>query len=442
MQQAASQHNAHLSHIETVRARFDEAMNAHGVDCVVIASGGVRQRFLDDMAYPFKVNPLFNYWVPLTQHPNSYLVYRSGQAPQLLLHAPEDFWHKTPVPPAGPWTEAFQIESFAELEGLESVLKELPEAVFLGENAPACLAHLSSNPEDLLNHLHYFRAWKTDYELDCQREANRLAALGHRATERAFRNGATEFELHQAFCTACGHTQNELPYPGIIALNENGSTLHYDHLDRTAPEQHRSFLIDAGAAFAGYASDVTRTYSAADKDFQALINAVDGMQLELCDLVRPGISFGELHDQTHRRLSRLLADWDIITVSAEEAFDTGLTRKFFPHGLGHFIGLQVHDVGGHMGGPDGRRAPPPKAHPHLRTTRELDAGQTLTIEPGLYFIDNLLDPIRDTDEGKAVNWTVVDRFRPFGGVRIEDDICVTPNGHENMTRQAFKKTQA
>ncbi|MCP1727342.1 Xaa-Pro dipeptidase [Natronospira proteinivora] len=442
MQQAPTRDADHLAHIDTVRRRFDDAMAAHEVPCVVIASGGVAQRFLDDIAYPFKVNPLFNYWVPLTQHPDSYLIYRRGETPRLLLHAPEDFWHKTPEAPQGAWTEAFEIESHGEADAMEKALSDLEDAVFLGEQPPEALQSRPRNPEGLLNHLHYYRAWKTTYELDCQREANRLGALGHRAAEAGFRDGASEFELHQAFCTACGHTQNDLPYPGIIALNANGSTLHYDRLERETPETHRAFLIDAGAGYAGYASDITRTYSGGDKGFADLIDAVDAMQRELCDLVRPGVSFGELHDQTHRRVARLLADWAFITVSADEAFDSGLTRRFFPHGLGHFIGLQVHDVGGHMGGPDGRRAPPPEAHPHLRTTRELDTDQTLTIEPGVYFIDNLLDPIRDTDEGKAVNWEQVDEFRPFGGVRIEDDIRVTADGHENMTRNAFNKVQA
>lgn len=427
----------HLAHIDTVRRRFDDAMENSGVETVIIGSGTVAQRFLDDIAYPFKVNPLFNYWVPLTNHPDSFLIYPRGGRPRLILHAPSDFWHKTPTPPDGEWTRAFDIESHAEMETIEKTLAAERGAVFLGEQVPEPLSDSERNPDKLLNHLHYYRAWKTDYELDCMREANRLGAIAHGAAETAFRDGASEFEIHQAFCTACGHTQNELPYPAIIALNANGSTLHYDQLERRPPEQLRSFLIDAGAAFGGYASDITRTYSAGDREFAGLIEAVDGMQRELCDSVRPGVTFGDLHDRAHRGIAALLADWSLITVSADEAFDSGLTRRFFPHGLGHFIGVQVHDVGGHMAGPDGRRAPPPEAHPHLRTTRTLDNNQTLTIEPGLYFIDKLLDPIRDTEEGKAVNWERVDRFRPFGGVRIEDDIRVTVDGHENLTRDAF-----
>lgn len=429
--------SSHVAHIETVRKRFDEALAHAGLKAAIITSGRVGHRFLDDIAYPFRVNPLFNYWVPLTDRPESHVIYRAGKKPRLLLHAPTDFWHKTPEPPQGEWTSAFDIELHDSVESIEKALPNEADTALLSEYYPSGLTEPEQNPEKLLNHLHFYRAWKTEYESDCMREANRLSAMAHRAAEAAFRNGASEYEIHQAFCTACGHTQNELPYPAIIALNENGSTLHYDKLERQAPGSLRSFLIDAGAGFRGYASDVTRTYSANDSEFAELIEAMDGLQRALCDSVRPGVTFGELHDRCHRLIAELLVDWSLITVSAEAALEQGLTRRFFPHGLGHFIGLQVHDVGGHMADHDGNRAPPPQAHPHLRTTRSLDEGHALTIEPGVYFIDSLLDPIRDTADGAAINWARVDHFRPFGGVRIEDDILVTADGHDNMTRKAF-----
>ncbi|MDQ2068728.1 Xaa-Pro dipeptidase [Natronospira bacteriovora] len=432
---AGSDH--HTAHVETVCERFDAALRHTGLSTAIVGSGRVGKRFLDDIAYPFKVNPLFNYWVPLTAHPDSYVVYQSGQRPRLLLHAPSDFWHKTPESPSGTWTEAFDIELFDDAGKLEAALPDGEATALLAEDRPDGLTKARQNPEALINFLHFDRAWKTDYEKDCMREANRLGALAHRAAEKAFREGASEYEIHQAFCTACGHTQNELPYPAIIALNANGSTLHYDRLERQSPTPLLSFLIDAGAAHAGYASDITRSYSAADREFAELIEALDELQRTLCDGVRPGVSFGDLHDQTHRLLATVLADWSLITVSAEEAFDSGLTRTFFPHGLGHFIGLQVHDVGGHMADHEGNRAPPPPAHPYLRTTRVLDEGHSLTVEPGLYFIDNLLDPLREKKEGAAINWSRVDHFRPYGGIRIEDDILVTASGHENMTRDAF-----
>ena len=112
-------------------------------------------------------------------------------------------------------------------------------------------------------------------------------------------------------------------------------------------------------------------------------------------------------------------------------------RRFFPHGLGHFLGIQVHDVGGHLADPDGRRAPPPKAHPMLRSTRTLEPGHVLTVEPGVYFIEMLLDGWRNGTESRrdAINWEAVDALAPYGGVRIEDNVLVTDTGPRNLTRE-------
>ncbi len=114
---------------------------------------------------------------------------------------------------------------------------------------------------DLVTRLDFDRAAKTPYELVCLREASRLGALGHVAAEKAFRDGASEYDIEIAFLRACGSREQELPYNPIIALNAGAAVLHYQVLERTAPSERRSLLIDAGAEFAGYASDITRTYS-------------------------------------------------------------------------------------------------------------------------------------------------------------------------------------
>ena len=122
--------------------------------------------------------------------------------------------------------------------------------------------------------LDYERAAKTPYELVCLRQASHLGARGHIAAARAFGAGATEFEIQLEFLKATAAcAKQELPYNNIIALNEGGAVLHYQVLQRQHPSERRSLLIDAGAEFAGYASDITRTYSFEDRDFAALIAA-------------------------------------------------------------------------------------------------------------------------------------------------------------------------
>jgi Xaa-Pro dipeptidase len=110
---------------------------------------------------------------------------------------------------------------------------------------------------------------------------------------------------------------------------------------------------------------------------------------------------------------------------------------FFPHGIGHLLGLQVHDVGGIMGDVQGAERKRPEGHPHLRLTRMLEPGVVVTVEPGIYLIDSLLAAAHADERRAHIDWAVVEELKPFGGVRIEDNVVATASIPENMTRDAF-----
>ncbi len=247
---------------------------------------------------------------------------------------------------------------------------------------------------------------KSAYEVECMRRASLAGARGHVAALAAFERGGSEFDIQLAFLAATGMREIELPYPAIVALNEKAATLHYQLLERAAPDAHRSLLIDAGTQFAGYASDITRTYAGADPhgDFAALIARMDDVQQSLCNAVRAGVDWRDLHLTAHRLIAELLRDADIIRVDGAEAVDEGLSAVFFPHGLGHLLGLQVHDAGGRLASPEGGEIPPPDGHPYLRLTRVLEEGFVVTMEPGVYFIDMLLRQARAGRHDTAINW--------------------------------------
>ncbi len=313
--------------------------------------------------------------------------------------------------------------------------------MFVGE-LPAAISDWGFghvNPQTLLDRLHYERATKTDYEVECMRRATGIAVRGHRAAERAFRSGESEYGTHMAYLEACGQREEEMPYNNIVAYGTNGAVLHYQYLERTRPQagERRSLLIDAGAQFNGYACDITRTYAAHDGEFATLVAAVDKAQQSLCDDVGPGIDYREFQLRAHSALARVLHDADVIATPAEDAVESGLSRVFFPHGIGHLLGLQVHDVGGFMRDASGVRIEPPATQPFLRLTRKLEPGFAVTVEPGIYFIDSLLKAARANSHGAHINWKRVDELRPYGGIRVEDDVVVTATGHENLTRNAF-----
>lgn len=431
----------YVRHLETVKKRHDEALEATGFDRVAIYGGAQHMIFLDDNPYPFKVNPHFKSWIPVMDNPNCFLTYAPGSKPTILFYQPVDFWHKPADNPEGHWVEHFDIQMIATPESARQHLQGGGRTAFIGEwdTSFAEWGLENPNPQNLIDYLHYQRAWKTEYEVECMRRANALGARGHKAAEKAFRAGASEYEIHLQYMQACTHAEAELPYGNIVAINEHAAVLHYQHLQRQAPaeENRHSFLIDAGTTYHGYASDITRTYSQREDEFAQLIDAVDGLQQELCDEVKPGLDYRELQSSTHRKVGKVLSDFGFISIDGDEAFERGVTAAFFPHGVGHYIGLQVHDVGGFMADAKGTTIPKPEGQPFLRLTRVVEPGQVFTVEPGIYFIDPLLRDLRGKPEGSTVNWDKVDTFRKFGGVRIEDDLVVTETGHENLTRPHF-----
>jgi Xaa-Pro dipeptidase len=430
------------AHIDTVKARHDHALEQAGASHAVVFSGNPKLAFLDDYHHPFKANPHFVGWAPLTALPFSYIIYTPGETPVLIYYQPQDYWHVVPGAPDGYWTRHFDIRI---VHSSDEVAAHLPanreKCIAIGEFDDEALAFGIEriNPSTAINILHFARGTKTGYELAVMRLAAERGVSGHLAAEAAFRDGLAEFDIHRAYCKAVSHSDAELPYGNIIALNDHGAVLHYTDLDRQAPDTIRSFLIDAGAQVHGYASDITRTYSSNDQRFQDLIDRMDAMELAIVAKVKAGIDYRDLHVGTHKMLADVLVDAELASGDPDTLLETGVTSAFFPHGLGHLLGIQVHDVGGHQENESGNIIDPPSGHPFLRLTRVLVEDMVLTIEPGLYVIDMLLENLRGTPAETHVNWDTVDWLRPFGGIRIEDDVRVLVDGQENLTRDAFAR---
>jgi len=425
-------------HLRELKTRADAALARGGFDHLLIAAGMPRQQFLDDRDYAFAVNPHFKHWLPVTKAPGSWISYTPGRKPKLVYLQPRDYWHVVPEAPAGYWVEHFDVVIIREAREAPAQLPTLARCAIIGEDNIALDSTRPNNPEAVLNYLHWHRSYKTDYELGMMRVASKLGTRAHRAAEAAFRSGASEYDIHMAYLRAVHETDNELPYSNIIALNQHGAVLHYTDLNRSPPARADSFLIDAGANYHGYASDITRTYAApAASEFQMLVDSVDAAQRTFVSKVRDGQSYPQLHDQAHHVLAGILREQGFIRLSAESAVESGVSTAFFPHGLGHPIGLQVHDVAGFQKDESGGTIPRPNAHPYLRFTRTLQPRMVVTIEPGIYFIDLLLGKLKDSPQSRDINWEKVDKFRHYGGIRIEDDVVCTTGDPENLTRDAF-----
>jgi len=429
------------SHIATLQQRTRDVLARSDLDALLIHSGELVNVFLDDHAYPFKVNPQFKAWLPVTQVANCWLLVDGVNKPKLWFYLPVDYWHCVEPLPDAFWTDAFDIIALSDAGNIGNLLPAARNNIGYIGPVPERAQQLgiqtaNVNPQHVLDYLHYYRAYKTEYELFCMREAQKTAVIGHRAAHEAFLSGMSEFDINMAYLTATGHRDIDVPYSNIVALNEHAAVLHYTRLDSKVPSDIRSFLLDAGAEYHGYAADLTRTWAMhSGSDFAQLIKDVNEEQLALIATMKAGVRYTEYHLQYHHRIAKLLLRHQLVTGISEEAMvETGITRPFMPHGLGHLLGLQVHDAGGFMQDPQGTHLAAPAQYPYLRCTRMLEPDMVLTIEPGLYFIESLLAPWREGQYRQHFNWQRIEEMKPFGGIRIEDNVVIHANAIENMTR--------
>ena len=196
-------------------------------------------------------------------------------------------------------------------------------------------------------------------------------------------------------------------------------------------------LIDAGCRVNGYCSDVTRTSvkGNVEQTFRDLLIGMEVIEQELVSLLKPDMIYTEIHLTALHKVGQLLIDLGLCQGTADELLESETSHLFMPHGVGHLLGLQVHDVGGLQQDIRGTMKLPPAHSPALRNTRKLSERMVFTIEPGCYFIPQLLEPERAKKRGRRINWKLVDKLYGYGGIRVEDNVLVTKDGVENLTRQ-------
>lgn len=431
-------HDSHYAaHVERLQHIAEGVLESAGFDALVIGAGLEALHHADDQPAGFRATPHLRWWAPL-DGPGHVLVVRQGRRPALYHHAPPDYWYEHRPLGAPAWAAHFDVFEAGDVRAARDGVPPAARVAWLGPGRHADEAgfgEAAREPAAVVAPLDWARSYKSEYEIACVSEATRRAAPAHRAARAAFLAGASELEIHQAYVAAARCTDHALPYESIVALDEKAAFLHY--VGKRTRGGGKVLLIDSGAVHRGYACDVTRTWHAdgVDARFAALVAGLAGLQGAMCESVAPGPDFLDLHRASERRVAALLGEIGVLRTGPDEALERGLTRAFYPHGLGHFLGIQVHDVAGRQRGRDGGAVAPPADVPHLRVTRALEPGHLVTIEPGVYFIAMLLEPLRNGPDRDAVDWSVVDALAPLGGARIEDNVVVTASGFRNLTRE-------
>jgi len=287
---------------------------------------------------------------------------------------------------------------------------------------------------ELREALTHARRPKDAVELDRMRRAASASAAGYAAAAEFIRPGVTErqiqIEMEAAFFRGGG---DRTAYSTIVAAGPNSAVLHFSPTSRVV-KPGDPVLIDAGAEIGRYAIDITRTFRAPGGDpgfFRDLYQVVLGVEERAVASCVAGAEWRDLHLRSALELTSGLVQLGILRGDPAQLMERDVHALFYPHGLGHLVGLGVRDASGYLQGRIRSERPGLR---NLRTDLPLLPGYTITVEPGLYFIPPLLrDPERRAQYRDAVNWAKVDSLIEFGGIRIEDNVHVTDGKPEVLT---------
>ena len=403
-----------------------------------------------DVHHPFRQDSDFYYLTGFPE-PEAIAVLAPGGEHEFLLFCRErdphmEIWHGRRAGPKGAM-ERYGVDNahpIAEIDKLLPPLLENRERVFYaigynpefdrrmmgwlnqvrgktrtGVRAPALFVAL----EHLL---HAMRLRKEPEEIAVMRESARIAAEAHQRAMRACRPGRMEYELEAEILYTFIRHGAGWAYPSIVGGGDNSCILHYT--ENNAPLRDGDIvLIDAGAELDGYASDITRSFPVNGRfsgEQRAIYELVLAAQKAAIDQVRPGRHFNEPHDAAVRKLTEGLAALGLLQGDVEELIKAEQHKPFYMHRTGHWLGMDVHDVGDYKTGEDWRIFEP---------------GMVTTIEPGLYIPagGKILDA-HWARLGVHLETELDERWQRIG-IRIEDDVLVTDDGHEILTAAAPKE---
>jgi Xaa-Pro aminopeptidase len=373
-----------------------------------------------DQCFPFKPHPEY-YWLTGRHREGGVLAYDPNESWTLFetpLSEGEQIWGGSEAPVGRP------------VEKLDEWLKQRAGRNIRWLGVPK----ESTADEEFRIKLTHARRPKDATEIALMEEAIRATAVGHEAARSLIKPGITERQLQIELEAAMFRAGADgLGYPTIVGSGPNSAVLHFAPTNRQVGKDE-VVLIDAGGEVNGYTADVTRTHpanGAFTTDQQMIYDAVLLANEQVIEGCKIGTEWSELHKVAALSMAGSLQKMGLIRSSAQEAFDSELISLFFPHGIGHMVGLGVRDAGGAFPGRDGQCK---VAGVAIRMDLPLEDGYLVTVEPGLYFIPALL---RDEERRKkfqnVVDWKAIEPLIGKLGVRIEDNILVTTSGPRNLT---------
>ncbi|XP_062997408.1 xaa-Pro dipeptidase isoform X2 [Elgaria multicarinata webbii] len=419
--------------------RLRASNNVPEKSIVLLQGGEQTNRYCTDTGVIFRQESYFH-WTFGVIEPDCYgaVEVDSGNAVLFIPRLPESYavWMGKIHPPEH-FKQKYAVNEVRFTDELSQVLASKNPSMLLtlrGVNTDSGSVTREASFEGISH-----RVIKTDMELEVLRYTNKISSEAHKEVMKAVKAGMKEYELESLFEHYC-YTRGGMrhtSYTCICGSGHNSSILHYGHAgapNEKTVEDGDLCLFDMGGEYYCYGSDITCTFPANGKftpDQRAVYEAVLKASRAVLNAVKPGVAWPDMHRLADRVHLEELTKIGILRGNVDDMVKVHMGALFMPHGLGHFLGIDVHDVGGYPEGVERIDLPGLRS---LRTARALVQGMVLTVEPGIYFIDHVLDEaLANPAQACFIDNEVLARFRGFGGVRIEDDIAVTANGMELLT---------
>lgn len=387
-----------------------------------------------DQNVPFRQNRYFNYLTGAYDLAGGHVVY-DVKNDKLTLYLPpideEDvMWSGLPMSPEEA-QKKYDVDEVKYEKEIEKDLANAQAVLSIEKSEKFSFVKVSETFKEALDET---RLIKDDFELNLMRKASEITDNSHMAVMSALPIETNEGHIHAEFVYhAMRQGSKFTAYDPICCSGSDCGTLHYVRNDQELDDK-LLVLIDAGAEWQTYASDVTRTFPINGewtKESRAIYDAVADMQKQSMEAVKPGARWEDLHILTHRLLVEHFLKLGIFkNGTVDEIMESRISTAFYPHGLGHTLGMDTHDTAGRANYED-----PDVMLRYLRIRRTLKEGMMVTVEPGIYFNHFLIDPVlKDSERSKYIDTDVLDKYWTVGGVRIEDDVLVTKEGYENFTK--------
>jgi Xaa-Pro dipeptidase len=368
---------------------------------------------------------------PFLPHPDYFWLTGSRRAHGISAYSKATGWTDFVLPVTREekiWEGGAEVIPGEPIEGLEAWLQKLaPARIFvLGQPGKTdwrknCLEDDLWDVQEAFNRV---RRIKDGAEIALIRSLAAMANQGYSRVRDFIKPGVSERQIQLEYEAAVLRAGAEkMPYDSIVGTGANSAILHAIPTSRIV-KAGEFVLIDAGADVADYCVDITRIFPA-DGRFstqqQSIYDLVLKAQEASIALCAPGTEWLDVHRASARVFAEGLLDLGILRGSPDALLEAGAVSVFFPHGVGHMVGLRVRDVGGKM------TKDPRKAYGvRVRVDLPLEENFLMTVEPGLYFIEALLDdPDVRAKYQDMIDWTEVEKWRGFGGIRIEDDVRIT-----------------